>query len=146
MRAKFSALPAIAQRMPAIPTARRPQARSAPRHEPDMTDRVRIFDTTLRDGEQSPGCSMTRAQKLTMARALAELGVEGFVVRYEPHLVNWRRLADGDIGIATICTSGCTSSAACARTSASEPLLRRLRRRRVSRSTWMRRRSPARSR
>ena len=33
---------------------------------------------------------------------LAELGVEGFVVRYEPHLVNWRRLADGDIGIATI--------------------------------------------
>jgi 2-isopropylmalate synthase len=41
-----------------------------------MTDRVRIFDTTLRDGEQSPGCSMTRAQKLTMARALAELGVD----------------------------------------------------------------------
>jgi 2-isopropylmalate synthase len=41
-----------------------------------MTDRVRIFDTTLRDGEQSPGCSMTRAQKLTMARALSELGVD----------------------------------------------------------------------
>ena len=41
-----------------------------------MTDHVRIFDTTLRDGEQSPGCSMTRAQKLTMARALAELGVD----------------------------------------------------------------------
>jgi 2-isopropylmalate synthase len=41
-----------------------------------MTERVRIFDTTLRDGEQSPGCSMTRAQKLTIARALAELGVD----------------------------------------------------------------------
>ncbi|HET6629141.1 MAG TPA: 2-isopropylmalate synthase [Woeseiaceae bacterium] len=39
-------------------------------------DRVRIFDTTLRDGEQSPGCSMTRAQKVAMARALAELGVD----------------------------------------------------------------------
>jgi 2-isopropylmalate synthase len=37
---------------------------------------VRIFDTTLRDGEQSPGCSMTPQQKLVMARALAELGVD----------------------------------------------------------------------
>jgi len=37
---------------------------------------VRIFDTTLRDGEQSPGCSMTPPQKVVMARALAELGVD----------------------------------------------------------------------
>ncbi len=29
---------------------------------------VRIFDTTLRDGEQSPGCSMTPQQKVVMAR------------------------------------------------------------------------------
>ena len=35
-----------------------------------------IFDTTLRDGEQSPGCSMSPSQKLVMARALAELGVD----------------------------------------------------------------------
>jgi 2-isopropylmalate synthase len=39
-------------------------------------DRVIIFDTTLRDGEQSPGCSMNAGQKLQMARALAELGVD----------------------------------------------------------------------
>ncbi len=37
---------------------------------------ITIFDTTLRDGEQSPGCSMSPPQKLVMARALAELGVD----------------------------------------------------------------------
>jgi 2-isopropylmalate synthase len=39
-------------------------------------DPVLIFDTTLRDGEQSPGCSMTQPEKLRVARALAELGVD----------------------------------------------------------------------
>jgi 2-isopropylmalate synthase len=43
--------------------------------EPD-NQRVRIFDTTLRDGEQSPGASMNLAEKLEMARALADLGVD----------------------------------------------------------------------
>jgi 2-isopropylmalate synthase len=38
--------------------------------------RIAIFDTTLRDGEQSPGCSMTPKQKLRFAHALAELGVD----------------------------------------------------------------------
>ncbi len=46
-----------------------PAATSAP-------DRVLIFDTTLRDGEQAPGCSMTQPEKLRVARALAELSVD----------------------------------------------------------------------
>src|SRR5271157_4968681 len=41
-----------------------------------MSDRVYIFDTTLRDGEQSPGCSMNVDEKLRMARKLVELGVD----------------------------------------------------------------------
>ncbi len=39
-------------------------------------DRVLIFDTTLRDGEQSPGCSMNQPEKMRVAKALAELGVD----------------------------------------------------------------------
>jgi 2-isopropylmalate synthase len=41
-----------------------------------MSDRVFIFDTTLRDGEQSCGCSMTVAEKLRMAQQLETLGVD----------------------------------------------------------------------
>src|SRR5256714_4472457 len=41
-----------------------------------MSNRVYIFDTTLRDGEQSPGCSMTVPEKLRIARKLVELGVD----------------------------------------------------------------------
>ncbi|NOX54281.1 MAG: 2-isopropylmalate synthase [Planctomycetes bacterium] len=42
-----------------------------------MTDEViTIFDTTLRDGEQSPGCSMNTAEKLEVANALVELQVD----------------------------------------------------------------------
>jgi 2-isopropylmalate synthase len=40
------------------------------------TDRVIIFDTTLRDGEQAPGCSMTVTEKVRMAHRLADLGVD----------------------------------------------------------------------
>ncbi len=39
-------------------------------------EKIRIFDTTLRDGEQSPGASMSVAQKLEIARALERMGVD----------------------------------------------------------------------
>jgi 2-isopropylmalate synthase len=39
-------------------------------------ERIKIFDTTLRDGEQSPGCSMNLAEKIRLARALEALGVD----------------------------------------------------------------------
>ena len=38
--------------------------------------RIKIFDTTLRDGEQSPGCSMNLTEKIEMARQLEKLGVD----------------------------------------------------------------------
>ncbi len=41
-----------------------------------MSQHITIFDTTLRDGEQSPGCSMTTPEKLEVAKALVELGVD----------------------------------------------------------------------
>ena len=42
----------------------------------ETEDRVIVFDTTLRDGEQAPGASMNLSQKLQVARALASLGVD----------------------------------------------------------------------
>ena len=41
-----------------------------------MADKLVIFDTTLRDGEQSPGASMTRDEKLRIARQLERLKVD----------------------------------------------------------------------
>lgn len=41
-----------------------------------MSDTITIFDTTLRDGEQSPGCSMSVDEKLEVAKALVELGID----------------------------------------------------------------------
>jgi len=41
-----------------------------------MPEQVFVFDTTLRDGEQSPGCSMNLTEKLEMARQLDRLGVD----------------------------------------------------------------------
>jgi 2-isopropylmalate synthase len=62
-----------------------------------MADYVRIFDTTLRDGEQSPGATMTSAEKLEVARALARLGVDiieaGFPAASPDDLEAVRRIA-----------------------------------------------------
>jgi 2-isopropylmalate synthase len=41
-----------------------------------MSNKVQIFDTTLRDGEQVPGCKLNLPEKLEIARALEELGVD----------------------------------------------------------------------
>lgn len=41
-----------------------------------MSDRVYIFDTTLRDGEQVPGCQLNTVEKIQVAKALEELGVD----------------------------------------------------------------------
>ena len=50
-------------------------------------DRIVFFDTTLRDGEQSPGCSMCTPEKIEMAHALDDLGVDileaGFAISSE---------------------------------------------------------------
>jgi 2-isopropylmalate synthase len=54
---------------------RRPRPEYIPGHIPDP-DYVRIFDTTLRDGEQSPGATLTSQEKLEIARMLAKLGVD----------------------------------------------------------------------
>ena len=42
----------------------------------DTTDKIIIFDTTMRDGEQSPGASMTLREKLELAELLEEMGVD----------------------------------------------------------------------
>lgn len=58
---------------------------------------IKIFDTTLRDGEQSPGASLTSAEKLEIARALARLGVDiieaGFPAASPDDLEGVRRIA-----------------------------------------------------
>lgn len=81
-----------------------------------MTDRIHIFDTTLRDGEQSPGCSMNIDEKMRVAHALAALGVDiieaGFPIAspgdfeavhriasevHGPRIAGLARAAEGDI-------------------------------------------------
>ena len=58
---------------------------------------VRIFDTTLRDGEQSPGATLTSNEKLEIARGLARLGVDvieaGFPAASPDDLEGVRRIA-----------------------------------------------------
>ncbi len=73
-----------------------------------MTDsrRIVIFDTTLRDGEQSPGASMNIPEKLEVAQALVDLGVDvieaGFPIASQGDFEAVQRIAN-DITGATIC-------------------------------------------
>ena len=62
-----------------------------------QSDRVYFFDTTLRDGEQSPGCTMHHGEKLRMAHQLAALGVDileaGFAIASDGDAASIRTIA-----------------------------------------------------
>src|SRR3954452_2722517 len=70
-----------------------PVAKSAP-----PADRVIIFDTTMRDGEQSPGASMSLEEKLELAKILEEMGVDvieaGFPIASNGDFEAVRRIAE----------------------------------------------------
>ncbi|MCA9055532.1 MAG: 2-isopropylmalate synthase, partial [Planctomycetaceae bacterium] len=72
-----------------------------------MNNHVTIFDTTLRDGEQSPGCSMSTDEKLDVAKALVELGVDvieaGFPIASPGDFDAVQRIAQTFGGQTTIC-------------------------------------------
>jgi 2-isopropylmalate synthase len=72
----------------------------------DPSGVVRIFDTTLRDGEQSPGCSMNLQEKLVLARQLERLGVDvieaGFPIASEGDFEAVRAVA-GELRDTTVC-------------------------------------------
>ena len=74
-----------------------------------MSDKVYIFDTTLRDGEQSPGATMNMGEKITMARQLDKLGVDiieaGFPAASQGDFEAVTEIAKsvGDIQVAGLC-------------------------------------------
>jgi 2-isopropylmalate synthase len=88
--------------MAAIP----PPSRFSTCHTMTNPRSVRIFDTTLRDGEQSPGASMNHTEKLEIAHALAALGVDiieaGFPIASPGDFESVREIAAAVKG-ATIC-------------------------------------------
>jgi 2-isopropylmalate synthase len=71
--------------------------------------RINIFDTTLRDGEQSPGCSMDLREKVRMAEKLEELGVDiieaGFPIASEGDFAAVRAVATQcrEVRVAALC-------------------------------------------
>ena len=79
-----------------------------------MSERVLIFDTTLRDGEQSPGCSMHLAEKLTLARQLERLGVDvieaGFPIASDGDFEAVRAIA-GELRESVVCGLARTGAA-----------------------------------
>ncbi len=71
-----------------------------------MSERIKIFDTTLRDGEQSPGASLTSDQKVAIAKQLEKLGVDvieaGFPISSPEDFKSVKDVA-GVIKTATVC-------------------------------------------
>lgn len=72
-----------------------------------MTRKINIFDTTLRDGEQSPGASMNTEEKLVVARQLLRLNVDvieaGFPISSPGDFESVRRIAELAGDSATVC-------------------------------------------
>src|SRR3989454_10522247 len=72
-------------------------------------ERIKIFDTTLRDGEQSPGCSMNLSEKVDLARKLQSLGVDiieaGFPVASDGDFAAVKAVAAEcrDVTVAALC-------------------------------------------
>ena len=58
------------------PNSEWPESASPKPEQKSERDRVVIFDTTLRDGEQSPGATMTHEEKLEVAEVLDAMGVD----------------------------------------------------------------------
>jgi len=71
--------------MSADQTTENPSSEGIP--APVAPDKIVVFDTTLRDGEQSPGASMTVSEKIKVAELLEEMGVDiieaGFAIASE---------------------------------------------------------------
>lgn len=63
-----------------------------------MNKQVKIFDTTLRDGEQSPGCSMNLKEKIEMAKQLEKMGVDiveaGFAISSQGDFISVKTIAE----------------------------------------------------
>jgi 2-isopropylmalate synthase len=78
------------------------------------SERLIIFDTTLRDGEQSPGAAMTKEEKLRIARSLEKLGVDvieaGFAISSEGDFAAVKSIAD-TIKDSSVCSLARTTHA-----------------------------------
>jgi 2-isopropylmalate synthase len=77
-------------------------------------DQIRIFDTTLRDGEQAPGCSMTLREKLRVAKALTDLNVDiieaGFPAASPGDFESVKAIADENFGPVICGLARCNSA------------------------------------
>ena len=83
-----------------------------------MTDRLIIFDTTMRDGEQSPGASMTREEKLRIGKQLERMRVDVIEAGFPA-------ASDGDFESVRAIAQTIKDSVACGLARASEADVRR---------------------